>query len=70
MSFELALDWWLLPLAITAGSFIWRWWMHMDEGPARGYGYIGRAIGGGGLLTLSVALVVSLTAWLVWAVLT
>ncbi|WNJ89152.1 hypothetical protein [Bosea sp. 685] len=61
------LDWWVLPLIVTGIAFLWHVWMHVGEGSASGYSGIGHAFGQ--LLTLSAATVVSLFAWLGWAVL-
>jgi hypothetical protein len=69
MTFEITFGWWLAPLTITLMTFVWHWWMHKDEiDPGSVYGVIGRGLGEA--LTLLVAAVVSLLAWLIWAVLT
>lgn len=57
-------DWWLLPLAITIGAFIWCNIVARD--PPGMYG-------GGLLFNLMVwmaGLILTLIAWLCWAVLT
>lgn len=60
--------WWLAPLAVTVAAFTWQRWVHRNDKPAYGYGTIGAGIGG--LLTFSAATVVSLTAWLAYALAT
>lgn len=63
----LKIGWWTLPLAATLIAFAWAWW-NGDYQPATGYGSIGK--GFANLFLVAVALIVSLTAWLIWAVLT
>lgn len=65
MTFQLHLGWWLLPFAVTIAAFVWRYWVHKDDQPSYGYGRIGAGLGE--LLTLAAALIVSLVAWLIWA---
>lgn len=67
MTFYFPVGWWLLPLAATVGAFIWQWWVHKDERRSGDYGDIGMAMGQ--LVTLAVAVIVSLAAWLIWALL-
>ncbi len=53
--------WWLLPLAITA--LVFGWAIRETPKASGGYGDIA------GLLSFGGALIVSLVAWLAWAVL-
>lgn len=57
------LGWWLLPMAITCAAFIASW--AATEPNQRGM-----MAGLDGLFFGGLALIVSLIAWLVWAVLT
>lgn len=59
--------WWLLPLSVTFAAFVWQWRVHKDERPAGDYAVIGAAFGR--LITFMAAVVVSLIAWLVYAIL-
>jgi len=65
MTFEIKLGWWLVPVAVTLATLIWQWWVHKDDPPSYGYGSVGSALGQ--CLTLAAAIIVSLVAWLVWA---
>jgi len=65
MAFEIHASWWLIPAGITLAAFAWHWWAHRDEPDAQGYGAIGQGLGQA--LTLMVAAIVALVAWLVWA---
>lgn len=67
MSITIPLGWWLLPAAITVAAIIWQWWVHKDDRPSGDYGQIGDAMGH--LVTGMVAVIVSLLAWLAWALL-
>lgn len=68
MTVYIPFGWWLLPLAITVAAFIWQWWILKDKTTGGDYGPIGLAVFQA--ITFLGALVVSLFAWLVWAVLT
>lgn len=59
--------WWLAPLLVTIAAFIWAARIQ-DTSPAGDYGRIGQGIGNA--VVCGVALIVSLVAWLIWAVLT
>lgn len=67
MTFQITIGWWLAPALITVAAFLRHWWMHKDDQPSYGYGKIGDAIGEA--LTLALAIITSLVAWLVWALL-
>lgn len=66
MSVTVALGWWLLPLALTVLSLAWAIPMRADELPTGsmfdGLGYVI-----GGALRVSAAIILSLIAWLIWA---
>lgn len=68
MTVYVPLAWWLLPLGVTVAAFGWQWWLHKDERSGSDYGHIGLAMRQA--VTFLGAMVVSLVAWLVWAVLT
>lgn len=63
----ISLGWWIAPAAITLLAFGWAC-AKEDRSPAYDYGRIGQGIGNAVLY--GVALIVSLTAWLIWALLT
>lgn len=65
----ITLGWWIAPLVMTVLVFAWRAYMHKDDGPSFG-GYSAIGAGIGAALTLLAAVVVSLIAWLIWALLT
>lgn len=67
MTVTLSVGWWLLPLGITIGAFgayaVWE----ARQPPPTGWG---DAAGGiVSLLAVGVAAIVSLVAWLIWALL-
>lgn len=62
MSFTITLGWWLLPLAITAIAFAWATAVCPKGGS------LGDAIAAA--FVFGPALIGSLVAWLIWAVLT
>lgn len=68
MTFTITMGWWLVPLAITVATFggfaVWS----ISQPPASGYDSIGAGIAAA--MVFLLATVVSLVAWLVWAVLT
>jgi len=68
MTITLTFGWWLLPLAVTIAAFGWHSWATKENRRTGGYEDIGMAMGQ--LITFSAALVVSLIAWLIWALLT
>lgn len=61
------IGWWVLPLAVTALSFGIAT-AKADTKPTGDYGRIGQGIGNA--MLQGVALIVSLLAWLVWAIAT
>lgn len=58
---------WLYPAVITAASFFWAW-RNEDRKPSSDYGNIGKGIGNA--MIYGLALIVSLMAWLIWALAT
>jgi hypothetical protein len=67
MTFTVSFGWWLAPALVTALAFAWSY-TKQDRSPAYDYGRIGQGIGNAVLH--GMALIVSLIAWLIWAVLT
>lgn len=63
MSVTISIGWWLLPLAATIMAFGWVHWIDRRSGPSYGADI-------GGFILVSLATIISLIAWLVWAVLT
>lgn len=69
MTFEITFGYWLIPAIVTVIAFGWHLWMHKDEPKTHsGYGNIGAAAGR--LITLFMAAIVALVAWLIFAVMT
>ncbi|MBB3313649.1 putative membrane protein [Rhizobium sp. BK196] len=68
MTVTISLGWWILPMAITLIAFIVAGGMCRTEGGHGDYASIGNAVVG--LVVLGAALIVSLIAWLIWAILT
>ncbi|WP_320194975.1 hypothetical protein RMR10_011975 [Agrobacterium rosae] len=66
MSFTLELGWWIAPTAITIAAFAIAAYMGRDEGGHGDYAAIGNAFVG--LVVYGAALVLSLIAWLIWAI--
>jgi hypothetical protein len=63
----ITVGWWVLPLAVTLGAFI-AWWRWEAGQPApSGYGAIGAGLAS--LIMGAGVVIVSLVAWLVWALL-
>ena len=60
MTFSITLGWWVLPLIVTIASSTWALW---DRPSERG-GFIPSPMP---LIRLAGALIVSLIAWLIWA---
>lgn len=69
MTFTISFGWWLLPLAVTIIAFSICWWV---EGYDRRRGYYSRSPMEGivSLVVWSPGIIVSLIAWLIWALLT
>lgn len=64
MTIRIVADWWLLPLFVTVVAFGWAAWADRDNSPGD--------YGAGAILSLVIygaATIVSLLAWLIWAVL-
>lgn len=68
MTVTLTFGWWLAPFAVTCIFFLWAWFV---TPPAKqSYGY-GQAAGGFiDAVMYGIALIASLIAWLIWALLT
>jgi hypothetical protein len=68
MTLTLSIGWWAVPAAVSCAALVaWRL-HHRNDPPASGYGAPAQAMYQ--LMTLGVAVIVSLVAWLIWAVLT
>jgi hypothetical protein len=65
MMIEINLGWWIAPMVVTAAVFIWAYIVGDVQGSGD-YGHIGAALAN--LVVFGVALIVTLFAWLVWAV--
>ncbi len=68
MEFTITFGWWLAPLAVTVGAFVAAHLANPTRTPPTGYGSIGDGLVA--LVEFGFATIVSLIAWLVWAVLT
>tara|TARA_Y100001933_G_C18936421_1_gene537598 strand:- start:202 stop:408 length:207 start_codon:yes stop_codon:yes gene_type:complete len=68
MAFTVDFGWWLLPLAITLAAFGRLWVWSAQQPPSSGYGAIGTVMAHAFLF--AIALIVSLVAWLVYAIFT
>lgn len=66
MTFTVALGWWIAPTAVTIIAFIIAGFMCRDEGSHGDYAAIGNAFVA--LVIYGAALIVSLIAWLIWAI--
>jgi hypothetical protein len=65
MSFALTLGSWIVPLLVTIAAAAWAVWVTKDNEPG--------AYGAGAILDLFAwagALILSLIAWLIWAIVT
>ena len=67
MAVTVLFGWWTLPFGATIAAFLWAWVLS-DKSPSSDYGNIGKALGN--LILYGVAIIFSLIAWLIWAVLT
>lgn len=66
MNITITLGWWFLPLSLTILSLAWAIPMRADEMPTGSmFDGLGYAIGGA--LRVAGAIIVSLTAWLIWS---
>jgi hypothetical protein len=61
MSMTLTIGWWVLPLAVTIAAFTWALWG--SDG-----GTLGDAVVGS--FFVAFAAIISLSAWLIWSLLT
>lgn len=68
MTLTIGFGWWLVPTAVTIIAFVYAGFMCRDEGYHGDYAAIGNAMVG--LVVYGAAIIVSLLAWLIWAVLT
>lgn len=68
MEITVSLGWWLVPLAVTIIAFGAYITWEVRTVPSYGYGRIGDGIASA--ILMAAALIVSLIAWLIWAVLT
>ncbi|RWF33742.1 hypothetical protein [Mesorhizobium sp.] len=63
MNITVTISWWAFPLVVTIGMFIWTFAKPMQ--PSSGYGVDIMP-----LIRFGVSAIISLAAWLVWALLT
>lgn len=66
MNFTVHFGWWLVPLSVTLAALGWAYIVSKPDG-SQGYALVGKAAVSA--LTLGVALIASLIAWLIWALL-
>lgn len=66
MTITINASWWLFPIAVTIIAFGWAAWVDRDNQSGGDYSFA--AIGSA--FVYGAALIVSLFAWLIWAVLT
>lgn len=67
MTITVSSGWWLAPFMVTLASFGWAMFINRDNQPGGDYAALG-----GAMVTLfiyGIATIVSLIAWLIWAVL-
>jgi hypothetical protein len=62
MNMTIALGWWLIPAAMTLGTIILALWPSPPQGD---YGF-----DVGGILQCGLAIIATLSAWLIWSLLT
>lgn len=68
MTIEIVASWWLIPTAITIGTLAWAIPMRQEERPD-GSMFSGMAYAFGGGFRIAGAIIFSLVAWLIWALL-
>lgn len=68
MTLTIGFGWWLLPTAVTIIAVVVALYMSREDGSHGDYASIGNAFVA--LVIYCVAIIVSLIAWLIWAVLT
>lgn len=64
MSYTITLGWWLLPAVLTIVLLLWAIWPREDEQPSGGYFDFFFLPA---MFRSALALIVSLIAWLIWA---
>lgn len=64
-SMTVTIGWWIVPTIVTVWAFGWHVWVHRRERPGYAYGNVGQALGRA--ITMMIAAVVSLGAWMMWA---
>ncbi len=68
MTVAFEISWWIIPFAVTVAAMAWGWWWCSTEEIQHG-GYLG-GMAFYPLFAVPVVLIVSLTAWLIWSLLT
>ena len=68
MHFTVSFGWWLFPVAVSITAFAVAYGLSPHRTPPTGYGNVADAIIS--LVIYGVAAIISLTVWLVWALLT
>lgn len=61
----IVIGWWAVPLLITLGSLGTVWFWDRAQPPSHGYGAAGAGVISA--LAFGAALILSLVAWLIWA---
>lgn len=69
MEFQFTIGWWMIPVAMTVVSLSWAIPMRKDERPD-GSMFSGFSYAFGGGFRILFAVIISLVAWLIWALLT
>lgn len=67
MSMTVTIGWWVLPLLATLGAFALAWWWCSTEEVSKGGWFSFPAYP---LVAVPAAIIASLTAWLIWSLLT
>lgn len=67
MAFTIELGWWLVPVGATIAAFICAYALSPKRKPPTGLGSLGDGVVD--LVLFGAATILSLTAWLIWAVL-
>ncbi len=68
MNITIQIGWWLLPLLATLGAVAWAWWYCESEEISHG-GYFG-GFHYYPFVAVPVAIIITLSAWLIWSLLT
>ena len=68
MTITIGLGWWLAPLGVTIVAFSWAWFLDRPGKSSTAVGNIVDALQS--MFMFGAAIIVSLLAWLIWAVLT